>query len=161
MLRNLILVIIICGLTSCNKNEKFDSETIKNLSVYSKAKDLINKNRNGINQTLKDPENSVSFWNLYYFEHTILPDNPNLISIKSLWSDEYISRHNSDGLIHLGKNGLVGFVTFHEEGRFTSITHLLVFTENEYIYPWPEEIIEKKKIESDWTYLVLKKYTAD
>lgn len=163
MIRNLILLFIILSMTSCSKNHEINQDTIGHLNVYKDATNLILENIKGINKTLDNKEKhlAMTFWSLYYFENSILPENPELKKLKSLWLNNYLSNGKVGGLIHIINDNCIGFVTFHKQGYFNSITHLLIYSKNEYQYPWPEEIIDKEKIESNWTYLVLKKYTAD
>jgi len=160
--RNLTLFIVLFSSISCNKNHEINQETLRHLNIYKGAKNLIFENIDGINATLakKEKHLAMRFWNLYYFENSILPENPEFENLKMLWTNNYVSNDITNGLITVGKDGLVGFVTFHEQGFFNSITHLLVFSPKGYKYPRPEEIIEKEEIDSDWTYFVLKKYIA-
>ena len=161
MTRTHIIIFSIFLITACNQKERVDYKTIENIQKYIDAKNLINRNRDFIKQSSNNQENLNRFWSQYYFENTILPNNPSLKPIKSLWEENYISDNTADGLIYLGDDGLVGFVTFYDESFFNSITHLLIFSEKDYQHRWPEEIIKKKMIDKNWTYLVLKKYTAD
>ena len=163
-MNKLFLLILVTLITSCNNEEEIDLEIVQKISEYSNGKNILIKNLNSINETLNKKEKHLSFrnWNLFYFQNSILPENKELSPLINFYKNNLVVNKNPIGGITIKKDSTVIFTIKHFDGTFSGISHYLVYNRNgksrkiENI----EELLNKKRIKNEWTYLVIKKYYA-
>jgi len=161
--------VVLTLVTSCG--HKINQDTISNLDRYKKAKDILIDNFDNIRQSanfhdydsLKQVYRStIMDANRYYFENIISADsNEELKSILKLWDDGLIFNDKVYGTIELTKDSIVIFVTDFDKGTFSGVGQYIIYdpTDNKGgLGKNGNEILEEKKLDNNWTYIIEKKY---
>ena len=158
-------------LTSCG--QKVDQNTVDNLDKYKIAKDVLIDNFENIKEAVDyqyyDSVRQVHFStitqaNRYFFENKISKDNDSLKQLLTLWDDGLIVNEKVFGTLLINRDSVVIFTTDYKDGFFSGIGHYLVYdptNKNEILGKNGNEILEKKELETHWTYIIEKKHYWD
>jgi len=164
----LILLII---LTSCGN--KFNQDIIDNLDQYKIAKEVLLNNIENIKTVVGFKEydsinkihySTITNSNRYFFKNTIAINNTELKQILKYWDNEFIYNHDVYGTLTINKDRVIIFTTDYDDGLFSGVGHYIVYNptnDNRIFDSYGNKILEIKKLNNNWFYIIQRRNYVD